>query len=282
MTQAVKRGLFAHSRWDALMVAFIFSEIAITTYSTLSWGSVPLLVSVALGALCILLNCMNYQAVAHSFIHHPYFRWRGLNRFFSVVISLALQGPQTLYRAHHLDHHRYNNDPRDPETGRTRDSSSTYRFARRSGQEEGLLSYALLGPLRVDYVFLYGRSKKRGDAALTWIETVTVLLYFAVLGIFNWKGLVCFFAPAWYLGQAFAMAHNYCEHRGAQPGNRLTDSVSCYGRLYNKLWFNEGHHQEHHFRPHVHWTRLPELRPLMLPESQRRVVRHIHWVNFRA
>ena len=69
------------------------------------------------------------------------------------------------------------------------------------------------------------------------------------------------------------------QNRRAKPGNRLTDSVSCYGRPYNLLWFNNGYHQEHHFRPQVHWTRVPEVRELMLPTHQRRVVRGAHLLN---
>ena len=62
--------------------------------------------------------------------------------------------------------------------------------------------------------------------------------------------------------------------KNASPGSN--DSVSCYSRLYNFVWFNNGYHQEHHFRPQVHWTELPTLHPQMLPESERRVVRGWH------
>jgi len=276
----MNRRIFAHNRLDAAMVAVSVLEIAVTTYGTLCWGSVPLYASLFLGGFAIVLNCMNYQCIAHSFIHHPFFAVPWLNRAFSVVSSLALQAPQTLYRVHHLDHHRYNNDRPDPETGLTGDGSSTYRYSRREGREENLLSYALIGPLRVDYKYLWARSRKHGDAVLTCVEATALCAYFVLLAIFNWRGLLWFFVPVWYLGQAFALAHNYAEHHGAQPDNRLCDSVSCYGRLYNLFWFNEGYHQEHHYRPQVHWTRLPELRGLMLPETRRRVVPFAHWVNF--
>jgi fatty acid desaturase len=280
-TSRTRFQLFAHSRWDAAMVGVSVVEIALTAYGTISWGNITPLGSVLIAGVCIVLNCMNYQCIAHSFIHHPFFAQRWLNTAFSVVSSLSLQAPQTLYRAHHLEHHRHNNDRPDPQTGRTKDSSSTYRYARR-GAEEHLLSYAFIGPLRVDYGYLYSRSRKRGDAALTWTEALTIAAYMVALGLSNWKGLLLFYVPVWYLGQAFALAHNYCEHHGAIAGNRMTDSVSCYGRWYNWFWFNEGYHQEHHFRPQVHWTRLPELRAQMLPESQRRVVPYAHWMNLFA
>ena len=61
---------------------------------------------------------------------------------------------------------------------------------------------------------------------------------------------------------------------------RKTDSVSGYGRLYNLIWFNNGYHQEHHWRPQVHWTEVPALRAQLPPETSRRVVRAAHWFNF--
>ena len=271
--------LFAHSRWDAVMVAVSLTEIVLTAYGTLRWGVTSLVASVLIGLFCSVLNCLNYMSIAHSFIHHPFFSSRALNKVYSVVISVSLQAPLTLYRAHHLEHHRHNNDRPDPLTGRTKDGSSTFRYGRPRGAEEHVLSYALIGPLRVDYGYLYGRARKRGDAALTWTETAAIALFMLVLGLVNWRGLVCFYIPVLYVGQAFALVHNYCEHHGAIAGNRLTDSVSCYGRLYNLFWFNEGYHQEHHFRPTVHWTKLPGVRSQMLPESQRRVVPHAHWLN---
>jgi hypothetical protein len=38
------------------------------------------------------------------------------------------------------------------------------------------------------------------------------------------------------------------------------ESISHYGALYNRLWFNDGHHVEHHERPGAHWTELPARR----------------------
>jgi hypothetical protein len=36
--------------------------------------------------------------------------------------------------------------------------------------------------------------------------------------------------------------------------------VSHYGALYNRLWFNDGYHAEHHRFTGEHWTRLPARR----------------------
>jgi fatty acid desaturase len=91
----------------------------------------------------------------------------------------------------------------------------------------------------------------------------------------------CFLLPVWYGGQVLALAENWLEHHRATPGNRMADSVSCYGRIYNLIWFNNGYHQEHHFRPTVHWTRIVGVRGEMLPDDQRQIVKGAHWFNWR-
>jgi fatty acid desaturase len=65
-------------------------------------------------------------------------------------------------------------------------------------------------------------------------------------------------APRWFLtaylvgyagGLFLCWLHGYYEHaRG---------TVSYHGRLYNRLFLNDGYHVEHHARPSAHWTQLP-------------------------
>jgi fatty acid desaturase len=76
----------------------------------------------------------------------------------------------------------------------------------------------------------------------------------------SWKWTLFVYLPAFYLSLALINVQNYYEHYGAAPGNRLTDSVSYYGRVYNLLTFNDGYHQEHHLRPQSHWAKMPEVR----------------------
>jgi fatty acid desaturase len=75
----------------------------------------------------------------------------------------------------------------------------------------------------------------------------------------NWRYFVFFYLPAYYLGWVLSYAQGYLEHYRCEPGNPLANSVSSYHRLYNWLWFNNGYHQEHHWDPKVHWTRMPQL-----------------------
>jgi fatty acid desaturase len=72
-------------------------------------------------------------------------------------------------------------------------------------------------------------------------------------------------------------------HFGGNPNLPLAWGVSSYHRLYNWLWFNNGYHAEHHYRPRAHWTRMKQLHQ-ELAEAQReagtRVIKPPHALGF--
>jgi fatty acid desaturase len=274
--------LFSHSRLDGLLVLLALAQFGVLLYGVLTFGSVHWGVSLLVGLLSVFLMCTNFQCVAHNFIHNPFFTSRRLNSFFALFNSLLIGGAQSLYRVHHLHHHKYNNDAPNPQTGNTQDVTSTWRHSRWPGQEEGFLTYALFGYFRSDFGFLLREAKRRQVLGKVAVESLVFLSMVVAFAILNPLGLLAFYLPVWLLGNMAAQAENYLEHYGAIPGNRMTDSVSSYGKLYNLIWFNNGYHQEHHYRPQVHWSHLPEVKPLLPGESERRVVTGAHWFNFGA
>lgn len=277
----LKKGgwLFRYSRLDALLFLIAVLHVAGLVATAVWFESLPVPALVLIGCVFMALCSTNYQCVAHNFIHNPFFSREGLNHTFAVMNSILLGMPQTLYRFHHLNHHKYNSDYRDPESGQTKDYSSLYRFSRKPDEAENIWAYSFLGPFRMDFGILFGVAREKGLAWLVWIETFAFFAFYAGLAIYNWYAFLVFFVPVLFLGQVAALAENYLEHKGANPTSRLTDSVSCYSAFYNFIWFNNGYHQEHHFRPYVHWAEIRELKSRMLPESERRVVRGSHLSN---
>ena len=64
--------------------------------------------------------------------------------------------------------------------------------------------------------------------------------------------------PAFFLGvyvPGYATGLGLCALQGHFEHARGT--TSHYGWLYNRCFFNDGYHAEHHLRPGEHWTRLP-------------------------
>jgi fatty acid desaturase len=270
--------IFAHSRKDGILVALAIAQVLLMAGATLNATTMPLAAAVALGVVLVFLICTNFQCVAHNFIHNPFFSSNALNNAFSVLNTLCIGVPESLYRVHHLHHHKYNNDAIDPVIRTTHDVTSTFRYGKNGG-EEGIVTYALLGFFRSSFSYMWNQARQKGLLPLVAAESAAFALFIGFLVVTNWRGFLFFYVPVWYLGQVAAMAENYVEHHGAIPGDRRTDSVSAYGRVYNWIWFNNGYHQEHHWKPQVHWTEVPALRAQLPPETSRRVVPSAHWFN---
>jgi hypothetical protein len=84
------------------------------------------------------------------------------------------------------------------------------------------------------------------------LQIVTVLTVWSVIAARAPAFFSFTYLPGYAAGLALCALHGYYEHRDG--------TTSHYGRLYNALLFNDGYHVEHHARPGVHWSRLPEYR----------------------
>jgi fatty acid desaturase len=126
---------------------------------------------------------------------------------------------------------------------------------------ESIFGYSLLGVWRTDLASYYRLASARREGVHVWIQLVSLVSFYLLLLYLSPTYTVLLLLPAWYFGQALALAENYLEHYGADPTDSKANSVSCYHPLYNFVWFNNGHHQEHHTSPRVHWTLIPAQRP---------------------
>jgi hypothetical protein len=84
-----------------------------------------------------------------------------------------------------------------------------------------------------------------------------------------------FFLSTWVIGWVIGLT--LCQLQGHYEHARGT--VSHYGALYNRLFFNDGFHVEHHARPGMHWTALPEHAAEAAPASRWPAV--LRWLEWR-
>lgn len=254
-----------HSKYDWFLALLLIYQLAILVMPF--FIALSTLSLIGLGLVNVLLMGTNYQCIAHNFIHLPFFKSNFLNNLFSVVNTLGIGVPQSMYRLHHLNHHRFNNQPEG-------DWSSTLKYGK-NGQEENIFLYSLLGIIRTDLVMLFKLGSK--NSKLPLMELITLSLFLTAAAILNWKLMLFYLLPSYMGGQFFALWENHCEHHGSNPKDRKRDSVSCYNPLYNFLWFNNGYHQEHHYSPQVHWTEIQKVKD-ELPED-RVIVKFCHLTN---
>ncbi len=260
--------MWRHSRRDAILLAVSAAQLGLNLWLAATWAERSWLELLSLWPLGALLFWYNAVVVTHNFVHTPWFTSDLANRIYAALDSINLGVPLTLCRYHHLNHHRYGNDRPDAD-GRTRDRSSSYRFGK-GGAPEGALSYGLRGLFRGGTAEAWREAGRTGQRGRLLSELAALGLGLAAYTALSWQYVLGFFVPVFYGGSFLGILTNYYQHAGASPETRTANSVSHYGRLYNRLCFNEGYHQEHHLRPGLHWTRRPELRET-LPSAGRAI-----------
>lgn len=268
---------------DSVLLFVSIAQVATTFLLAFSWDGLPLPAKVASAGLVAFSVFYNAIVVTHVFTHVPWFESDRLNRVVSVVNSLNMgQSVQADHLLHVRNHHRFNNDLKRSD-GTTGDVTSTYRRGK-DGNHEALLPYAVGGSLetlgdrardikrsfrlwRVGHddemlLSLASKNDERRAAELGQIqaERAVLLAVTAIYLLISWQWTLLCYLPGFFVGLTLVNIQNYYRHYGAFPGDRGRDSVSYYGRIYNKLTFNDGYHQEHHLSPGTHWTRLRAIR----------------------
>jgi fatty acid desaturase len=104
-----------------------------------------------------------------------------------------------------------------------------------------------------------------------------------VMFLLNWRYIVFFFLPFFYLGHCFSYLNGYFRHYGGDPDKPIAWGVSSYGKIYNWIFFYNGYHAEHHFRPKVHWTKMEAFHQHIAGMQRQegvRVINHAHMLGF--
>ena len=280
---ATNSRLFAHTRWDAVPTTAGLFHLAYFLGLFFLYPHAPLWVMLILGFTYSLMVNANINGIGHNFIHNPFFRSKILNRLFGVTQSIACCFSQSYYNAVHMRHHKGNSDRQD-ENGDTIDWLSIYRHGH-DGEAENPWSYVFLGFFRDDVGAIRGDLRKRDNGDLFWgnIELAAFAITLLVMFFFNWRYVIFFMVPFWYLGHCFSYLNGYYRHYGANPDKPIAWGVSSYGKIYNWLFFYNGYHAEHHFRPKVHWTKMEAFRQ-SIAELQKeegvRTIKRAHMFGF--
>jgi fatty acid desaturase len=252
-----KPALLRHSAWDAIPALCGLGIVALLLYTFLWFDRLSWLVLVPTFLAVTWSYCWNLQCISHNFIHNPYFRNPWFNRAYSLLETVALGVPHVLYHHYHMNHHWGDNDAKGPD-GSTRDWSSIYRYGK-DGKPEAFWKYCLVSFFRVEVGPVVRVTARHHQLPQLAVESIVLGVFWSAMLLVNWKYFVLFYLPSYYLGWVLSYAEGYLEHFGCQPGNQFANSVCSYTRLYNFLWFNNGYHQEHHWDPKRHWTKMSEL-----------------------
>ena len=272
--------IFANTRWDLVPTLAGFFHLGFFLAMFFLYPHTPLWVMLIMGFVYALMVNANINGVSHNFIHNPFFRPNWMNRAFE---SIACCFSQTYYDVVHMQHHKGNAD-RPDDHGETIDWISIYRHGH-DGEAENPWSYVFLSFFRDNPAAIRKELRKRGNRELMWgnIELASFATVLLVMFLFNWRYILFFFLPFFYLGHCFSYLNGYFRHYGANPDKPIAWGVSSYGKLYNWLFFYNGYHAEHHFRPKVHWTKMEQFqRQIAQLQKQEgvRVINRAHMLGF--
>jgi fatty acid desaturase len=274
-----RRPFFRYSPYDAIPALCGVGQVAFLVWTFLAFPGLPLWATALSFLVVAMAYCWNLQCISHNFIHNPFFRSAWLNRLYGLLETTAIGMPHQLYHHYHLNHHAGDNDAKDPDST-TRDWSSIYRYSKDDGPEP-FWRYCLFSFFRVEVgpVLRVAIRHGRGHVLQVIAESIVLAAFWVLLLAVNWRYFAFFYLPSYFLGWVISFAEGYLEHYGAQPGNPFANSVSSYNWTYNLLWFNNGYHQEHHWDPKRHWTRMRELREEVRPQleaNRTRILRGPH------
>lgn len=282
MKRASDSLLFRYSRYDAIPVLAALAQLAylvmlFIALPRLSWWAL-----IPLGFIWSVSISWNINGISHNFLHNAYFKSPALNQLFSVIESVTVGFSQVFYEQVHKDHHKGNADLPDA-NGRTRDPLSIYKHGH-DGQPENPWTYVFLGYFRDDAKAIYRSIQRKSHGLAYWgvFEIVLFLSLYVAAGIANWR-FICYYLPFYYFGHCLSYLNGYYLHFGGNPKVPLAWGVSSYHKLYNFLWFNNGYHAEHHYRPRVHWTDMKALHNELKDEQARagtRVITMPHALGF--
>ncbi|MFI4950651.1 MAG: fatty acid desaturase [Caulobacterales bacterium] len=273
-------GLFRYSAWDAIPAALVLGHLALLLVFILAWHGLTWPERLAGAAVYALAIGWSLDSVSHNFIHNPFFAWEPLNRLTSLLLTLELGTPQTMYKYVHMRHHAGNSDRIGPD-GATVDPISLYQYGH-DNKVEPTLSYVFSQFWRDDGPFTVARAiraKRPKEARQALQEFWAIVVVYGVLLVLNWQ-LVVLLAPFYYLGHCLSFLIAWYEHAGADPDTPIATGVSTYAPVYNWLFLNNGFHAEHHYRPKVHWTRMRELHEETREERLAAGVRTLRFAHF--
>lgn len=277
-----RNGLLAYAAVDGIAVVAGAVHFALLLAWLLAADRLPWWAVIPCGLAYAYALSWSVNGLAHNFIHTRYFRGATLNRCFSTMLSLLAGSSQQLYAFAHARHHLGNMDRPGPD-GTTRDPISIYRHGR-DGQAESAWGYALKAMLR-DRPLAACRAlaiHSPGEGRQAAFELAAIASFYGLAALYNWQA-VALLLPFYYIGRCLSALNGYYEHYRADPDTPIAWGVSSYHRLYNLLWFNNGYHAEHHFRPRLHWTQLPQFHAEIAGRQRAAGVRMIdrpHYLGF--
>ncbi len=186
----------------------------------------------------------------HHHQHCMTFRSPVLNRLLELSYGLHTGMTSNLWVLHHnLGHHVNYRD-------QTKDES---RWRRKSGKKMGVVEYTFSVTFTAHYrAFQVGKRYPKHQRVFLTFTALTWALVAALLVYKPWAGFFVFALPMVFT-VLYTSWVTYDHHAGLDSDDHMEASYNILNRWFNRLTGNLGYHTAHHYKPGLHWTKLPAL-----------------------
>lgn len=209
-------------------------------------------------------------APLHETVHRTAFRSRALNDLVAIFCGFLLLLPASYFRAFHLEHHRWTQDPaRDPELARPKPASLGSYLLHLSGlpywreRIETLLRHAR-GQVTESFIASGARAMIALEARLHLAGYLAVALYALLV---DWRLPLLYWILPVLLGQPLLRAYLLAEHWGCPltPDMLKNSRTTHSNALVRALAWNMPYHAEHHAYPALPFHALPKAHAQLTP-----------------
>jgi fatty acid desaturase len=189
-------------------------------------------------------------AWSHHHQHCFTFRSVALNRALELGHALQTGIATHLWVLHHVFGHHLNY------LDQTKDESG---WRDKSGKQMGVLEYIVTVMLTSYWrAFKVGKKLPQYQGPFVTWSLITLAIVVGLVWYRPIPGLLVFVLPM-VSGLAWIVWATYDHHAGLPTDDQWSASYNIENRLYNFISCNLGYHTAHHYKPGVHWSRLPRL-----------------------
>jgi len=215
---------------------------------------------------------MSMVTFMHDAGHFTLFRARWANWAFGIICMMPLMATFVGFKEDHLEHHRYNRSPGDPDA---------FTMGKR-GILDFVLFYAyvvagiLLSFIHFNLLYPVSRFGPKEWAIHIFETTVKIACYWALIAWAIDNGVLAKTLELWlipvYIFTLFNSVRFIAEHYGTPwDEGQLAGSRAVVSNPVNRFfWNNINWHIGHHVYPAVPWYNLVELHRLMEPAIEAR------------
>ncbi len=214
---------------------------------------------------------MGVVTFMHDATHQVLFRKKWKNWAFGIFSTIPILVTFIAFKEDHLEHHRYNRSPRDPD--------AFTMGERRFGDFVLFYAYALVGGILtvIQFNFIYPFQRFRGSKL--WIHLgelgLRVVVYGVLIGWAARAGVLPQFLAVWlipvYIFSLFNSVRFIAEHYETpwDVGPLLGTRTIISNPVNSFAWNNINYHIGHHLYPAVPWYNLRKLHLALAPALER-------------